>query len=370
MGVPRPKAARSRRPATTEPEVFTPAAILVLPDLANADPETEGFDPDAEPEPEDELEAESEVGPSRRCIVTRERRAKEKMIRFVLGPDRTIVPDLAARLPGRGIWLSARWDVLETARVQGSLVRAFAKQVSKEAAKNAAAGDVLADAGRASAKAAAKAGRNSVTLPSDLSDRIEAMLVRRIVELLGLARRAGQTVCGFQKAREWLTANRVGLVVQASDGSVDERARFLSGARALDLNADEDIGAADSVDAEADEDLPREAVPRGIPVGSPLPAAALGAVFGRDHVVHVVVAPGRLAVALTNEIARLSGLTRRLEPDCVGSDHAEPGRAESRRAESGRKNAKAGPKAAGGNAGKMEAGQTGQDHDVNKRADV
>ena len=311
---------------------------------------------------------ESEVGPSRRCIVTRERRAKEKMIRFVLGPDRTIVPDLAARLPGRGMWLSARWDVLETARVQGSLVRAFAKQASKEAAKNAAAGDVLADAGRASAKAAAKAGRNSVTLPSDLSDRIEAMLVRRIVELLGLARRAGQTVCGFQKAREWLTSNRVGLVVQASDGSVDERARFLSGARALDLSAGEDSG-----DAAFDEDLPREAAPRGvpmgvpmgIPVGSPLPAAALGAVFGRDHVVHVVVAPGRLAVALTNEIARLSGLTRRSGPDCVGSDHAEPGRAEL-----GRKNAKAGPKAAGGDAGKMEAGQIGQDHDVNKRADV
>src|SRR6202161_2735952 len=56
---------------------------------------------------------EPETGPLRRCIVTRERLPKERMIRFVVGPDRQIVPDLAARLPGRGIWLSASADVLE-----------------------------------------------------------------------------------------------------------------------------------------------------------------------------------------------------------------------------------------------------------------
>src|SRR5579859_3654258 len=59
-------------------------------------------------------EAEPETGPLRRCIVTRERLPKERMIRFVVGPDRQIVPDLAAKLPGRGIWLSASWDVLQS----------------------------------------------------------------------------------------------------------------------------------------------------------------------------------------------------------------------------------------------------------------
>ena len=48
---------------------------------------------------------EAERGPLRRCIVTRESLPKERMIRFVLGPDRELVPDLAGKLPGRGMWL-------------------------------------------------------------------------------------------------------------------------------------------------------------------------------------------------------------------------------------------------------------------------
>jgi uncharacterized protein len=195
---------------------------------------------------------EAETGPLRRCVVTRERLRKERMIRFVVGPDRAVVPDLAATLPGRGIWLSARGDVLETARAQGGLGRAFAR-----------------------------AARGPVTVPPDLSALLEAALVRRISELLGLARRAGQAVAGFDKAREWLRTGRARLILQASDGSGAERARFLS-------------GAADSVTAL-----------------EPLPAAALGRVFGRDHVVHIAIAPGRLGERLALEAIRLRGLRSR-----------------------------------------------------------
>ncbi len=123
-----------------------------------------------------------------------------------------------------------------------------------------------------------RAARSHV--PPDLPAGLEAALVRRIGELLGLARRAGQAVAGFDKAREWLRTGRAGLVLQASDGSAAERARFLS-------------GAADSV-----------------AVWDPLPAAALGRVFGRDHVVHVAIAPGRLAERLMVEAERLTGLRR------------------------------------------------------------
>jgi predicted RNA-binding protein YlxR (DUF448 family) len=167
------------------------------------------------------------------------------MIRFVLGPDRQIVPDLAAKLPGRGMWLSARADVLETARAKGAFARA---------------------------------ARGPVTLPADLPAMLRAGLRRRVIDQLGLARRAGQAVAGFAKAREWITSGQVAGVIQADDGSIEERARLLSGARA-------------------------------IWVAWPLPASALGAVFGRDHAVHVAVAPGRLADALHNEIERLSGLS-------------------------------------------------------------
>ncbi len=167
------------------------------------------------------------------------------MLRFVVGPDRVIVPDVAARLPGRGIWLSARRDVLETARVRGAFPRA---------------------------------AKGQVVVPADLAQLVEAGLVRRVTELLGLARRAGQAVAGFQKAREWLTSGRASLVIQAYDGSPEERQRFLSGVRDM-------------------------------PVATPLPAAALGAVFGRDHAVHVALAHGRLAEALGVETMRLAGMS-------------------------------------------------------------
>ena len=194
---------------------------------------------------------EAEVGPLRRCAVTRERLPKERMIRFVVGPERQIVPDLAARLPGRGIWLSARRDVLESARNRGAF---------------------------------AKAARGQVQVPPDLTSELQASLERRVGEIIGLARRAGQAVAGFGKAREWLAAGRAGLVVQASDGSPDERARFLAGWR------------------------------EKVPVIAPLDAAALGAVFGRDHAVHAVVGVGRLADMLREEAGRLAGI-RAHHPD-------------------------------------------------------
>jgi predicted RNA-binding protein YlxR (DUF448 family)/ribosomal protein L30E len=174
------------------------------------------------------------------------------MIRFVVGPDRSLVPDLSARLPGRGIWLSASSDVIEPARAKGALVRAFAR-----------------------------AARGPVSVPQDLLAVLEASLVRRIGELLGLARRAGQAMAGFEKAREWLRTGRVRLVLQASDGSEAERARFVS-------------GLSDS-----------------IPVLTPLSGAAMGRVFGRDYVVHVAIAPGKLGDSLVIEAKRLAGLQTR-----------------------------------------------------------
>ncbi len=167
------------------------------------------------------------------------------MLRFVVGPDRTVTPDLARKLPGRGIWLSARADVLETARTKGAFARA---------------------------------ARSAVVVPLDLAATVEAGLTRRLVDFLGLARRAGQAVCGFSRAREMIAAGKCGLVVGALDGSAAERERLLSGAATIKFV-------------------------------SPLDAAALGAVFGRDHVVHVAISPGSLAGRIAIESARLSGLT-------------------------------------------------------------
>jgi hypothetical protein len=185
------------------------------------------------------------------------------MIRFVVGPDRQIVPDLAAKLPGRGIWLSASRDVLEFGGLQED-----GRQKEKQ-------GDGRY---RHLARAFARAVRGPVSVPSDLSVLLQAALVRRVGEYLGLARRAGQAVAGFEKAREALRTGRSRLVLQASDGSEAERARFLSG------------------------------VGSELTIIDPLPGEALGRVFGRDYVVHVAVAPGRLAESLVVEAGRLAGL--------------------------------------------------------------
>lgn len=248
--------ARRRRPATTDapPDAQGPAA--------------NGRDDDAD---------EPERGPLRRCIVTRERLAKERMIRFVVLPADAaaavmgkgkasrpgkasrgagiVVPDLTATLPGRGIWLSARGDVLETARMRGGFARA---------------------------------ARCAVTVSPDLTSELAAALMRRIAETLGLARRAGQAAAGFSKAREWLTGGRAGVVVQASDGSPEERQRFLGGWNGR------------------------------VPVVATLDAAQLGGVFGRDHIVHVVLLPGRLAERVRVESARLEGVRNTL-PSATGA---------------------------------------------------
>ncbi|WP_255528765.1 RNA-binding protein [Roseomonas sp. KE0001] len=187
-------------------------------------------------------------GPLRRCIVTRESGPKEAMIRFVIGPGgthaREIVPDLGGKLPGRGMWLSARADVLERAVSRGAFPRA---------------------------------ARGQVHVPPDLRARIEKGLRDRLRDQVGLARRAGQAVCGFQQVREWLQAGRVGVLVEASDGSPSERAR-LAGRRDVALVL-------------------------------ALTAEELGAVFGRDHAVHVAIAPGRIADILVQEAGRLAAVS-------------------------------------------------------------
>ncbi len=192
----------------------------------------------------DRSEGDEETGPTRRCVATGERLARERMIRFVLDPNRTLVPDVAERLPGRGYWLVARGPLLEDPK----LARAFAR-----------------------------AAKGPILVPAGLRETVARLLARRIGDHLGLARRAGQAVAGFVAAREWVTAGRAGLIVEASDGAVDGRRKLLSGAREL-------------------------------PVVTPLTAADLGAALGRDHVVHVALAPGRLAQTIARDAERLAGV--------------------------------------------------------------
>lgn len=231
-------------------------------------------------------EEEPETGPMRRCVVTRQRLPKERMFRFVISPDRALIPDLAGKLPGRGIWLSASRDVIEGGggtRPRGTQPKGISTSGTHPAGTGPEGtrpgGMHAGETGRELVRAIARAARGPVQVPPDLPGVLETALIRRIGDLLGLTRRAGQAVAGFEKARDWMRTHPVGLVLQAADGSEAERARF------------------------------RSAIPDGVAVLDPLTGAELGRVMGHETVVHVVLAPGRLADTIAMEAGRLAGLT-------------------------------------------------------------
>ena len=188
-------------------------------------------------------EDESESGPLRRCLVTGESRVKAELLRFVVAPDGRVVADVAGRLPGRGLWLTPRRDIMALAVTK----RLFAR-----------------------------AARQAVIIEDGLADRVEALLAERCCDHIGLARRAGQAVMGFVKVQAALAAGKAGVLVAAADGAVDGRGKL------------------------------KDAAP-GLPLVECLTGAELGAAFGREHVVHVALAPGRLAEMLVGDATRLAG---------------------------------------------------------------
>ena len=122
----------------------------------------------------------------RRCIVTGETAPKAGLIRFVIGPDNMVYPDVLEKLPGRGMWVTASRDALD---------KAGKGQFSKSA-------------------------KQAVNVPIGLTDEVERQLARRVVDLIALARKAGSAVCGFEKVKGWVSGGeRVRALLQASDGS-------------------------------------------------------------------------------------------------------------------------------------------------------
>jgi uncharacterized protein len=191
----------------------------------------------------DTLDEAAEASPERRCIVTGEVRPQAGLIRFVVSPEGAIVPDIAHRLPGRGLWLTARRDIV---------VEAVAK------------------------RRFAHAARRPVSVDDGLADRVETLLVKRCHDLIGLARRAGHARMGFVKVEQMLAASQAGLLLAAVDGGADGRAKLRARA----------------------PNVPERAV---------LTATELGLAFGREHVVHVAVARGGFAETLAAELGRLGG---------------------------------------------------------------
>lgn len=132
-------------------------------------------------------------GAERKCIVTGEVQPKTGLIRFVVGPDNQVFPDVLEKLPGRGMYVSADRAALDVA-------------------------------GRGEFSRSAK---QAVTVPEGLADEVERQLARRAVDLIAMARKAGRAVCGFEKVKGWLAGGeRVRVLLQASDGSERGKAKL------------------------------------------------------------------------------------------------------------------------------------------------
>ena len=170
-------------------------------------------------------------------------RAKQDLVRFVVGPDGRVHPDVAERLPGRGLWTLARRDIV---------ARAVKKRLFGRAA------------------------RATVGVDDDLDQRVEVLLVRRAIDLIGLARRAGLAVCGFAKVEAALQAGKGAVLIAAVDGGADGRGKLRSRAA-------------------------------GQPVVELLTSAELGSAFGRESAVHALLKAGPLAEAFLATAARLAG---------------------------------------------------------------
>ena len=173
----------------------------------------------------------------RRCALTRAQRAKTDLIRFVLGPDGSVVPDLKERLPGRGVWLTATCDTIA------------------EAAKR---------------KAFSRALKTEARAPDGLPEQVDHLLAEAALGAFALANKAGEVVFGHTKVEEALQKGRTIALVHASDAAAD-------GCRKLDGKARAATGG------------------QGLPAICVFTADELGLASGRTNVIHAALIQGGAA---------------------------------------------------------------------------
>lgn len=189
----------------------------------------------------------------RRDIVSGEVMPEERLVRFVAGPDGSVVPDLARKLPGRGLWVEAKRETIQTAAKRGGFSRA---------------------------------AKTTLTAGPDLADRVEQLLRTRLIAGLGLARRAGDLILGFEKVAAAVSAGKAAWLIEAADGADDGRRKMLQvvrRAQGAGLSAPRLIGLFGSEE--------------------------LGLALGLGNVIHLAFLAGRGAERWTLDVERMSGFS-------------------------------------------------------------
>ena len=192
----------------------------------------------------------------RLCVATRIERSPADLIRFVAGPDRVIVPDLARRLPGRGVWVSADRKSVERAVAS----RAFAKSL-----------------------------KSKVEVGSDLPDRVEALMLKRVIDALSLANKAGAVTTGFEKISRRLAGGDVAALLHGSDAATD-------GCEKLDRK----LRAISAGSGQGGRNTPGSG-----PIVAVLTVEQMSLAIGRPNVVHAALNKGGASDRFLTEAGRL-----------------------------------------------------------------
>jgi predicted RNA-binding protein YlxR (DUF448 family) len=190
-------------------------------------------------------------GPERFCIVARQTKPVDEMLRFVVGPDGDVIPDLKRNLPGRGLWVTATREAVDEAVKRKAFARGFKREVR---------------------------------LPAGFAASTEALLERSALDALSIVGKAGQAVAGFSKVEAAIAKHRIAGLIHAKDGAAD-------GTRKIEAAAHARFG---------------EEIVRIIAVHA-FTSAQLDLALGRSNVVHAALLAG---AATDTFIARLSRLER------------------------------------------------------------
>jgi predicted RNA-binding protein YlxR (DUF448 family) len=212
-------------------------------------------------------------GPLRLCAVSRVHKPPDELIRFVLGPDGVIAPDLARRLPGRGVWVDA---------TRKAVTVAVQRQVFARSLKQA------------------------VSLPDDLAALIERLMVKRLGEAISIANKAGVLTTGFGKVDELISRGQAAVLIHAADGAKDGSAKLDRKFKAL-------LGPGRAAEVTVGE----------------LTGPELDLAIGRSNVVHAAASEGGASQRILQEAMRVRRYRSTSEaPEPIETTHrANTGRA-------------------------------------------
>ena len=200
------------------------------------------------------MPARGKTTPERTCVLTGKIKHSGHMIRFVDGPEGEIVPDVAQKLPGRGVWVTADKALIDSALVDKRFVRAMSRALKRQVKED--------------------------QISVDLSARIEKLISKRLLGRLGLEKAAGRIVTGNEKVKSILKnqPSSVVMLLQARDASADGRSQMSVIARAVEVK---EVGLFDREE--------------------------LSMALGRDNVVHAVLLKGGVLDQIEADLIRLGG---------------------------------------------------------------